>query len=278
MKNIEKNDSVYSFVLEKINYYNEELDEMNLVNVFDKTIKYLESPEDYFTKNDIIELFTKDEQKVIIEFNKLDNFKDIMYIYEKINNINKTEILLNKFDDYIENNNLDYDFYNSLILFISTITDIEIIKKYGIIILEYKPNYDIYMKMKPLCNETELQKIVDNIKTDYINDENFDILYDYKLYDKLYELISKKSYRESKIIYCDKLKDHIPVKICVLLQEYIEEILKLGSADYYSHSIQFLKIYKKIVSDNDFTLFTKDLLKTHSRKIKFKGLFKDEFY
>lgn len=55
LKNIsEKNDSVYSFVLEKINYYNEELDEMNLVNIFDKTIKYLESPEDYFTKNDII--------------------------------------------------------------------------------------------------------------------------------------------------------------------------------------------------------------------------------
>jgi len=285
LKKIPKDDSINNFVLEKIKYY-KELNESFFINneIFNTTIKYLENPENFYTNDDIIDLFNKDKQKAIIEFNKLNNFKHIIYIYKKIKNINDvniTEILLNKIDNYLynyENSYIERYMLDCLFLLISKTEDEEIIKKYGIIILKYRDDYELFIKIKPLCNEIELQTILNNIKDNYISSDVFDILYDYKLYDRIYDLISTIMIDTMDMLeYCNLLKEHIPDKICILLQKNIEKILDSKNPKYYIETIDFLKIYQSIVSEPDFITYTNDLIKKHGRKTKFKKLFNKEF-
>ena len=65
---IVKNNKLYLFVLDKIKYYNKKLDDLDLSNIFIKTLQYIENPDIFFTKDDIIDLFEKDYDKAIIEF------------------------------------------------------------------------------------------------------------------------------------------------------------------------------------------------------------------
>jgi hypothetical protein len=131
------------------------------------------------------------------------------------------------------------------------------------------------MKIKQLCNDIELENILNNIKDDYINNDNFYILYDYKSYDRIYTILDKSSLRNSNlIIYCDTLKENIPEKICIILKKNIEEILDSGNSNFYN-TIDFLKIYKTIVSNEDFINYTTGLVKKHSKKSKFKKLFNE---
>jgi galactitol-specific phosphotransferase system IIB component len=259
---------------------------INTIIIFNKTFRYLKSPEDYFTNNDIIELFDKDEDKAIIEFNKINDFKHILYIYRKINKINKKEILFNKIEDYMKNNKDDHIgtfLYEAISILFPTIKDTEIKKKYGIILLKYSPDYDIFIIIKPLCNELEMQEILTNIENnidndDYIDNNILNILCDYKSYDKIYDLIIDMMDDFDKIVkYCNLLKEHMPDKISIILKKNIEKILDSGNPNYYVDSIEYLKIYKETVSNDDFISYTNDLVKKHGRKTKFKKLFNDRF-
>ena len=284
LKNIpEKDESINDYVLEKIKLYNKKND---TIIVFNKTFRYLESPEDYFTNNDIIELFDKDEDKAIIEFNKINDFKHILYIYRKINKINKKEILFNKIEDYTKNNkdnHIGTFLHEAISILFPTIKDIEIKKKYGIILLKYSPDYDIFIIIKPLCNELEMQEILTNIENnidndDYIDNNILNILCDYKAYDKIYDLIIDMMDDFDKIVkYCNLLKEHMPDKISIILKKNIEKILDSSNPNYYIDAIEYLKIYKNTVSNDDFISYTNDLVKKHGRKTKFKKLFNDIF-
>ena len=188
-----KNNKLYLFVLDKIKYYNKKLDDLDLSNIFIKTLQYIENPDIFFTKDDIIDLFKKDYDKAIIEFNKIDNLKDIIYIYKNINNTDKINLLLNKIDNYISI--IDIYVIECLQLIISSSNNDKIIKKYGLIILENRFNFDIYNKIKHLCNKNELDEILNNIiKLNYINNDIFNILYENKLFKIIYDLIKVKCY------------------------------------------------------------------------------------
>lgn len=71
------------FVVNKLKYYNDYLDDLGLINIFEKTNKYLKNPNNFYTKDDIIKLFSDNYHKAVIEFNKIDDFKEISYIYMK---------------------------------------------------------------------------------------------------------------------------------------------------------------------------------------------------
>jgi hypothetical protein len=269
------------FVVDKLKYYNDYLDDLGLINIFEKTNKYLKNPNNFYTKDDIIKLFSDNYYKAVIEFNKIHDFKEISYIYEKINNENKINLLINKIDNYLMTNKVNNDLYECLILLIFTENCIdEIIKKYGLIIIKYIPHFDTFIKIKSLCDKTELDTILNNIiKINIINNDIFNILYDYKLYDNIFNLIDNNNYYNDKDIikYCTILVDNIPQKINSLLKKCIEKILNQSSSNYYENVIEYLKIYKNNFCKIEFQEYTNKLLSTHNRKSKFKKLFNDEF-
>ena len=137
------------------------------------------------------------------------------------------------------------------------------------------------MKIKSLCNQNDLDKILsDTLKINYINNDIFNILYDYKLYDNIYDLINNDSnYKSDKdlIKYYTILVSNIPQKINYLLKKCIEKILNNSSSNYYEIAIEYLKIFKNNFDKNEFQEYTNKLLITHNRKSKFKQLFKNEF-
>jgi hypothetical protein len=275
----ENNKEINKFVLDKIKYYNDYLENLDLDNIYKKTIKYLKNPNIFFTNDDIVKLFIDDYNNAIIEFNKIDNFKDCIKIYNRIDNINKNDLFINKIDNYLLTNLIDDDLHKCLNLVLCELTNEENIKKYGLISLQYKPNFNIFNKIKPLCNKDELDVILNNIlKLKYLNDDIFNILYDYKLIDILYNLFNKKSYHSHEIIkYCSILIIDIPEKINTLLKSYVEQILNEQHLSYYSYTIEYLKIYQKHNSNADFLQYTNNLLMIHKKKSKFKKLFNEEF-
>jgi len=272
-----KNDKLYSYVLDKIKYYNKKLDDLDLSNIFTKTLQYIKNPDCFFTNNDIIDLFEKDYDKALIEFNKIDNLKDIIYIYTKINNIDKINLLLNIIDNFISIN--DIYLIECLQLIISTSNNDEIIKKYGLIILENCFNFDIYNKIKHLCNKNELDEILNNIiKLNYINDDIFNILYENKLFKIIYDLIKVRCYNNNEIIkYCNIIIKDIPEEINTFIKNNIEDILNNKYHKYYHNAIEYLKMYKNNDLNNNFIEYSNNLLIKHNAKRKFKKLFHDEF-
>jgi hypothetical protein len=183
----ENNDLIYKFVGDKIKYYNNiiynSLYEIN--SIFQKTLKYLENPNNFYNDDDIIKLFENNYDLAVVEFNKLDNLENIMYIYNNINIPDKTLLLQKKCDEYLCKNDLNSELYNCLILLISLLSDEQVIKKYGLIVLRKNPYYEIFKKIKPLCNNNELEMILEDILDinffdDIMFDNIFNILSDYK--------------------------------------------------------------------------------------------------
>jgi uncharacterized Zn finger protein len=273
--NIKEN--INKYVLEKIEYYNNKLDEYELINLFPKTVKYIENSE-HLTMNDLIKLFETDYERAINEFIKIDNLKNIIYIYKNIKNDNKLTLLLNKLDNmdkYINDKNL----YECLILIINESQDNEIIKKFSIIALNIRPKYDLFIKIKPLCNENELNIILDNIiKLKKIDNDIYNILYDYNKYDNIYDLIDKENTNYSlNRIYYENLASHIPDKISGLMKINIEKILDKSDSNNYNNVIEYLKIYRDNYSIIDFIEYLKNLLCIYKKKRKFKELCYQEF-
>lgn len=272
-----KDNKIYSYVLDKINYYNKDFDDKELTRIFTKTLKYIKDPDSYYTNNDIVKLFEKDYDKAIIEFNKINDLKDILFVYKNIKNIDKISLLINKIDNYLSLKN--YYVKECLELIIKTSKDEKIIKQYGLIMIENYFNIHIYNIIKPLCNEIELDKILNIIiNLDYINDDIFNILYENKLFKIIYNLIKKKSYNNNEIIkYIRLIIKDIPEEINILIKNYIENILNGKCYNYYDDAIEYLKIFKNNNSSDEFIQYTNNLIVMHKKKLKFIKLFQNEF-
>ena len=275
---INKKEQIHNYVKQKLIHYNNNYEDID-INMFQETLKYLKNPDNYFTNNDIITLFENNYEKAIIEFEKIDNFKSILYIYNNIQNDNKLNILLNKVEKYIDKNQYDYNLLECIIIIIEDSIDEQIIKKYGLIVIDKLPKYYIFVKIKSLCNDNELELIFNNIiKSNILNKEKFNILYDYKRYDSIYELLYKENNRNySDIIYYEKLIHEIPDKIIKLLKINIENILNNGDSYNYHYVIEFLKLFKNNNPVYIFVEYINNLLIIYKRKIKFKNLLNSEF-
>ena len=274
-----------AFVLSKIKDYNKCLKKLDLDNIFCKTIEYLKNPNNpnnCLTNDEIVELFKHNFDDAVIQFNQIDNFKDILYIYNNLIINNEHIVLLsNKIDSVIINNNNDFYINKCIFFIIHNTTDLQIIKKYGLISIDFILDFDIFIKIKPLCDKDELQIILNKIlKNQYIDNHIFNILYDYELFEDIYNLLNKdlNHYNIDTIIqYYNLLILKIPDKIIGLIKINIDNILEKSISKHYDDVIEYLKILKNNSNKNDFITYTTTLMKLHSKKTKFKKLFINSF-
>jgi hypothetical protein len=270
-----KDNNLKTFINEKIQNYNYHIDNINLNNIFVKTLKYLENPEEYIDKNDIIKLFSNNYEKAVEEFDNIDDFNEIIYIYNNINHPNKIELLLKKFDNYLKYNSINYSWYNEIKTVIKNMSDEEKIKRYSLILYDYIPSFDLFIKIKPLCNEDEIKILLDKvIKLNHINNDNFNILFHFKLYNEIYNLIKENSYI---LEYCNELIKYMPDEINSLIKKNIEYILNEKKRSQYEYAIEYLKIFFQNNTNDEFIKYTNNLLDVHKRKNKFKKLFNSNF-
>lgn len=276
-KNFDK--KAIEYVKEKIKEYNDYLDEIGLINIFEKTKKYISDTNNYFEIDDIILLFGKNNKKAKIEFEKITNHKEVYEIISKIKLDKKTiPMALKKVDDFIIKNELNNYVYKIIELIILNVEDLTILKKYGMILVKYDYNYEIYKKIEKMCSNEEKEEMCINIiNNSYMTDNKFKILYDLEKYDEICEILSKE-----KIMNINSIHNYIaeiikmrPNKTTELIKNNIEYILKNQYSRHYDMVIEYLKIMKKNIEFNIYEKYKNTLLKNNSSKSKFKNLCKE---
>ena len=276
-KNSDK--KVIEYVKEKIEEYNDYLDENLLINIFEKTEKYISDPKNYIEIDDIILLFEKNNKKAKIEFEKITNHEEVYKIISKIKLDKKTiPMILKKIDDYIIKNELNNYVYKIIELVILNIKDLTIVKKYGMILVKYNDNYEIYKKIEKLCSNEEKEEILNNIiNNSYMTDTKFKILCDLKKYDEICEILRKENIIDINRIhnYIGEIIKMSPNKTIELIKNNISYILENQYSKHYDIVIEYLKIMKKNVEFNIYEEYKNTLLKNNSSKSKFKNLCKE---
>lgn len=273
-------ENVIKYVEKKINKYNNYLDDIGF-SVFEKTQKYISDSNNYVGNDDIIKLFKTNYKKAECELEKITKSNDAYYILSKIKLDKKnTSLLLKKIDYYVSKNELDIYVYDMVRLLIFNTKDTQIIKKYGLMLLEYNHSYDIYKKIKSFCSMEEMEKICENMLKVYnMNNDIFNILYDLKKYDDICEILSKNNLQNIENInnFFGIIIKNKPDKIIDLIKNNISYILDNKRSNYYSGVIEYLVVLKNNTELNSFTNYTNELLILHSSKKKFKQLYKEVF-
>jgi hypothetical protein len=273
------NKKVINYVKKRITKYNDYLNDIGFMDIFKNTQKYISNQNDYIGLNEIIILFKKDYKKAEIEFEKITDSKDVYKIISKIKFNKKTNLLLiKKIDNYLLKNEIDNYVYDIIKLLVLNIDDVNIKKKYGLILLEHDYSYDVFTKIKSLCSIEQIEKICENIlKKNNITTDVFKILYDSKKYDEICEILGN-----NYLINIDEINNFIrqiiktkPDKTIELIKKNIKYILDNNKSKYYNIVIEYLKIFKNNVEFNIFEEYKNELLITNSSKKKFNKLYKD---